>query len=361
MALETIGLLGLVCVRNGIVSHARDDAETRRFTANTGRFARCRGSINDDRLVVAEEGRFELPETVRPHWFSKPAHSTALAPLRFVGLVERGSLNPLSTRREKVIGHTIGHSEEGRAIIAFELGDGPRRASLLGGAHADEPIGPRTLRGLDCAPDGWSFFVVPDVNPDGAERNRGWFDQWPDIDAYRAGRLREPPGRDVEFGYPAMRPENAAVAAYLSEHDPFDLHMSFHGMGEAPGALLLIDKRWIDRTEDLRTKYATALTDAGLPLMDVDRGGEKGFTYIAPGFWTTPESSAMRAFFEERGDPKTAATFHLNSMEFVRSLGGDPLCLVTEIPLFVDGNPVSLETAGALQLRALELAVGLVS
>jgi hypothetical protein len=47
-------------------------------------------------------------------------------------------------------------------------------------------------------------------------------------------------------------------------------------------------------------------------------------------------------------------------MEYVRSLGGDPLCLVTEIPLFVDGDPVPIETATALQLRALELGCALV-
>ena len=252
----------------------------------------------------------------------------------------------------------IGTSEEGRPIEAFVLGDGPKRASLLAGAHADEPIGPITLRRLAEAPEGFTLFVVPDVNPDGAARNRAWFDRWPDLDAYRAHRRREPPGRDVEFGYPAMRPENAAVSAFLAEHGPFDLHMSLHGMGEADGALLLIDKHWIDRTAELRSAYAAALRDAGLPLLDRDRGGEKGFSYIGPGFWTTPESDAMRAHFAE--DPETARCFHRNSMEFVRSLGGDPLCLVTEIPLFVDERPVEIETAVRLQLRALELGCALV-
>ena len=47
----------------------------------------------------------------------------------------------------------------------------------------------------------------------------------------------------------------------------------------------------------------------------------------------------MRAHFLAMGDDKTAALFHQSSMEFVRSLGGDPLCLVTELPLFVIPNP----------------------
>jgi hypothetical protein len=74
-------------------------------------------------------------------------------------------------------------------------------------------------------------------------------------------------------------------------------------------------------------------------LHDHDRKGEKGFTYLGPGFTTTPEGGAMRRHFEQLGDPGTAALFHQSSMEFVRSLGGDPLCLVTELPLFVVPNP----------------------
>jgi hypothetical protein len=46
----------------------------------------------------------------------------------------------------------------------------------------------------------------------------------------------------------------------------------------------------------------------------------------------------MRSHFLARGDSKTASRFHQSSMEFVRSLGGDPLCLVTELPLFVVPN-----------------------
>ena len=43
----------------------------------------------------------------------------------------------------------------------------------------------------------------------------------------------------------------------------------------------------------------------------------------------------MQHFFEKKGDSETAAKFKLNSMEYVCTLGGDPLCLVTELPLFM--------------------------
>ena len=70
-------------------------------------------------------------------------------------------------------------------------------------------------------------------------------------------------------------------------------------------------------------------------MHDHNRKGEKGFFYLGPGFTTTPEGEAMRTFFQAQGDEATAAFFHEASMDFVERLGGDPLCLVTELPLFV--------------------------
>ena len=77
----------------------------------------------------------------------------------------------------------IGHSEQGRPILGVTLGYGPRRASLVAGAHADEPVGPETLRALIVeglarrdwgAEDGgfeplleqFTFDIVPHANPD---------------------------------------------------------------------------------------------------------------------------------------------------------------------------------------------------
>jgi hypothetical protein len=111
--------------------------------------------------------------------------------------------------------------------------------------------------------------------------------------------------------------------------------MSLHGMAVADGVWLLIERHWIDRTADLRRRWTEAVFAAGLRLFDWDRRGEKGFHYIGPGFGTTPEGRAMREHFTRSGDRDTAALFYDSSMEHVRSLGGDPLCLVTELPLFV--------------------------
>ncbi len=246
--------------------------------------------------------------------------------------------------------HDLGSSEAGRPLYGVVLGDGPRAVSLLAGAHADEPVGPETLRtlileGLRRRDEyaalfaAYRFVVVPHVNPDGEARNRAWIEQWPRLEAYLRRAVREPPGRDLEFGFPAMRPENRCVAAFLRAFAPFHLHLSLHGMGFAEGAMLLVERHWAGRTQRLRDHFAEAARAAGLPLHDHNRKGEKGFFYIEPGFTTTPEGAAMRAYFRGLGDEATAAHFHESSMEFVRSLGGDTLCLVTELPLFVLAQP----------------------
>jgi hypothetical protein len=240
----------------------------------------------------------------------------------------------------------LGKSEEGREIDAFFLGNGDTRISLIAGAHSDEPVGPETLRlfvryvlankaSFTEFLQKHTFAIVPHINPDGEAKNRAWIAEWPSFDSYIRHAFREPPGRDLEFGFPDMRIENRLVSEFLQHRGPFFLHMSLHGMGIADGAMLLIERHWIDRTGDLREKYQRHLIGAGLGLHDHDRKGDKGFQYIAPGFSTTPEGHAMREYFDSIGDAQTAALFHNSSMEFVRSLGGEPLCLVTELPLFL--------------------------
>ena len=260
----------------------------------------------------------------------------------------------------------IGGSEEGRQIAAVTLGYGPRLVTLVAGAHADEPVGPETLRtfvleglaardwlaegeGLHALFEQFTFRIIPHINPDGEVRNQEWIEKWPDLGsisgqalpAYLAHRVRELPGRDIEFGYPVMRPENRAASRFLFDYEPIALHMSLHGMGFAEGALLLIEKRWGEQAVDLMEGFTSAVSDAGLRLHDDDRGGDKGFRYYGPGFWSTPEGTAMRAHFLNEGDHETAEKFFLSSMEMAVQTGRDPqtgrtpLCLVTELPLFV--------------------------
>lgn len=261
-------------------------------------------------------------------------------------------------------GRTIGYSRRGTGIDAYRLGHGDLHVSLIGGCHADEPVGPAMLRRLavflDALPADDSLLsritwsIVPHVNPDGEACNAPWSaqtvhvldhrgreDRAYDLSLYLRHVIRELPGDDMEFGFPRgpedaeARPENRAVADFLAEAAPFHLHGSFHGMAFASGPWFLLDEAWIDRTAGLRNAIRGTVQGMGYRVFDVDRGGEKGFHRIDEGFTTRPDSRPMRAYFEQRGDPETALKFRPSSMEYVRSLGGDPLTLVSEMPLFL--------------------------
>ena len=241
----------------------------------------------------------------------------------------------------------------GRPIPAYTFGEGPLRVSLIGGCHADEPVGPRFLQCLVrflASEDGaalrrastWS--VIPHVNPDGAVANAIW--QIPgaphyDFADYLRHRVRELPGDDIEFGFPrgesdrGARPENRAAWEFWRAGAPYDLHVSMHGMGVAAGPYFLVERSWWPRFGDAAAELTHEVEAAGYTLHDVERHGEKGFHRLGRGFCSRPDSRAMRRHFVALNDPATAARFRPSSMQAVRKLSGDTLTLVTEMPLFI--------------------------
>ncbi|MEQ8822048.1 MAG: M14 family zinc carboxypeptidase [Sumerlaeia bacterium] len=280
----------------------------------------------------------------------------------------------------------IGASREGRALYGLRAGRGAVRVSITAGAHADEPVGPRTAVRLAVAlarsEEPWArelaqactFRLCPHVNPDGDAHNAAWQAQRGDARAYLEHVTREAPGDDVEFNYPrsaddrGTRPENLAVADFLrAEGEPYALHASLHSMGVAEGAWFLVCREWADRcrTAGMFERLANAAGRSGLGLHDMERHGEKGFHRLAPGFCTTPRSDAMRQFFLDRDDAQMAALFRPSSMEFIQSLGGDPLCLVSELPHFeltaAHGDPAPLDARpyGRLRDRLPEIKAAL--
>lgn len=213
-------------------------------------------------------------------------------------------------------------------------------------------MGPQWLGGLvrELSREGhpWlsraTFRIVPDANPDAAARNASWWTpgEGADLPSYLLDRVRELPGDDLEFGFPGhsggddgIRPEAAAIASFLSEEGPLDLHGSLHGLGFAEGPWFLVEPAWETRLEPYREACLSAVRAEGLPVHDRDRKGEKGFRRISRGFCTRPDSVAMRAHFQALEDHATAALFRPSSMEYARSLGGDPFTFVTEVPLFL--------------------------
>ena len=175
--------------------------------------------------------------------------------------------------------------------------------------------------------------------------NRLWYadtDEQIDLIQYLRHVKRELPGDDIEFGFPRdgtdvdARPENQGLAAWwMKAGSSFHLHVSLHGMGFGGGPWFLIEPAWLSRCEELKAKCTRAVSELGYRLHDVDRQGEKGFHRLERGFCTRPNSRAMTQYFLDRQDEPTAKKFRPSSMETIRSMGGDPLTLVTEMPLFI--------------------------
>ena len=252
-------------------------------------------------------------------------------------------------------GNKIGTSLKNKDIFGYVFGSGSKKISLIAGNHADEPIGPLLLKKLVSYLSTlhkdhellihYRWCIIPHTNPDGEYRNKSWYtynDTETDLAKYLLYAIRELPGEDIEFGFPvqgkikALRPENNAVYNFWKkEKTPFNLHVSLHGMRASYGPWFLIDHNWIDRTQMLRNKCVFRTKKMGYQLFDIDRKGEKGFHRISEGFCTRPDSQEMRKHFMRLDDFMTAQKFHASSMESIRSLGGDCLTLVTEMPLFI--------------------------
>ncbi|MBX3178082.1 MAG: peptidase M14 [Candidatus Hydrogenedentes bacterium] len=257
----------------------------------------------------------------------------------------------------------IGESRDGEPLFGYTAGHGPETVTLTAGCHADEPVGPMTAQALpwllqEYAPDlleKYTFRVVPQMNPDGARRNRIWFADPPDFETYVRDAVREAPGDDIEFGFAGddgARPECRAAMPFLWGAGPVAAHFSLHGMAWAEGAWFLLNPPWAGRAAGLMDALAALCGMRSLPLMEIDRGGEKGFSRVRTGFSTTPNSVAMRAFFLERNDPETAAKFRPSSMEAAMAAGGDPLCMVSELPMFLLDVPASLSDPVLYRFKA---------
>ncbi|MCP5053721.1 MAG: peptidase, partial [bacterium] len=258
----------------------------------------------------------------------------------------------------EIPGQTIGYSKENRPIHAAVLGEGPIKLSLIGGCHADEPVGPRLLRKLysflgsldrdHSLLQNYQWWLVPHANPDCEAINMQWYtdeDQTFDLVNYLRYVVREPPGDDVEFSFPygidrpGQRPENNAIYDFwLSGKSPFHFHASLHGMMVAAGPWYLIEEQWINRSQLIQSLCIEETAKMNYKLHDVDRKGEKGFHRISKGFCTRPDSKSMRAYFMRQNDPDMAAKFFPSSMEAIRDIGGDPLTIVSEMPLFILPN-----------------------
>ncbi|HPM97000.1 MAG TPA: hypothetical protein PL021_03040 [bacterium] len=249
----------------------------------------------------------------------------------------------------------IGYTHEGWPITAYRFGRGPLRISLLAGCQGDEPVGPMLLEKLvaylhSLAADhqmlsDFNWSIVPNINRDSQLANAAWTrdaESAFDPIKYLRFRKRDEPAEDMEFGFPLSpddneaHPENSAVYLWWKKQEqPFHLHVSLHNMGFGAGPWFLLSPQWSQRCPLLIQLCQQAAKDLRYHLHDVERLGENGYNRIGRGFCTHPISMAIQHFYIIRDDFARAKKIRLSSMECVRSFGGDPLTLMSEIPLFI--------------------------
>ncbi len=147
----------------------------------------------------------------------------------------------------------LGHSVEGRPILAYHLGDYGTlpRMVIVGQMHGDEHAGVTLTDAIvhaRRAVEGINLWVVPTMNPDGdaahtrqnargVDLNRNWPDKWAHLGgAYYSGRR------------PSSEPETRAMSRFLTWAHPrylVVLHQPLHGVDATDGAPL--DRAFRDR------------------------------------------------------------------------------------------------------------------
>lgn len=263
--------------------------------------------------------------------------------------------------------YEIGHSQEGQKLFGIKVGNGSLKASIIAGCSADEPVGPYMVKcfltWLKQSASGnellrkWTFFIIPQMNPDGALRNKSWTELPLSLKLYLEKSKRDLPSEDLEFGFPSVQsstnihPENIAAAEFLSQQGCFQAHFSLHNLIVGGGAWFLIDKKHSNDSFHLQAKLKGIAEKLNIPLYDIDRKGEKGFVRLSAGFSTTPSTIELRKYYQEHSHPEWAEKIYLSSMDYIESLGGEPLSLVSEIPMFYSSKIRTVKTIEELESK----------
>jgi len=115
---------------------------------------------------------------------------------------------------------TIGHSREGRAIVARAVGNrgAERRVLVIGCIHGNECAGVRVTRRLAGlpAPDGSVIWLVHQLNPDGAARRRRGNARGVDLNRNFPYRWQPQDGIYESGPGPASEPETQAIQRFDS-------------------------------------------------------------------------------------------------------------------------------------------------
>jgi hypothetical protein len=250
----------------------------------------------------------------------------------------------------------VGSSRLGEPIEALRVtGGGHQEALVFGGVHPNEPIGGLTALQLAeslCtdaelrASLGYSWTIIPCIDPDGMRLNEGWF-KGPFRRSYYGRHFYRPaPSEQVEWTFPfqykrayfdAVMPETLALMRQIDDRQP-TLMCSLHN-GELGGVYYYL-------SEPMPAIYGSLREipeSLGLPL-DL---GEPEAPYIErldDAIFKMIRSEDSYDFAEASGVDPVAHRSGASSASYAARHG--TVTLVSELPYWVDRRASRVEAAG---------------
>ncbi|SDU53091.1 M14 family zinc carboxypeptidase [Jiangella alkaliphila] len=235
----------------------------------------------------------------------------------------------------------VGTSRLGEPIEAITIGSADRHAVVFGGVHPNEPIGNITALHLieRLTSDrelldrmGYTWHVVPCIDPDGMRLNEGWFRGPLTRAAYGRRFYRPAPDEQVEWTFPfeykrgyfdRMLPETVALMRLIDDTKPAFM-CSLHN-GEYGGVYY-----YLSRPEpELYPLLHDIAAGVGLPLDT----GEPEAPYVeryAPAIFGMIRTEDQYDFVEAAGLDPTERQAGDSSAAYAAKYG--TLTLVTEMP-----------------------------
>jgi hypothetical protein len=241
----------------------------------------------------------------------------------------------------------IGTSRLGEPLLMLTAGQGPRQALLVGGPHPNEPIGFLTLLQLahQLAEDaglrdglGYTWNLIPCIDPDGARLNEGWYGGPLTIEHYHRHFYRPALKNQPEWTFPMSHgraffdrplPETRALMRVIDEIRP-NFQYSLHNADFGAAYFVLSHD-----LPGLAPQLTEAATARGIPL-ELAPSEAVGWAVPGPAVFVMPPAHEV---FTNNGQGSGPHFHGASSMHYAARHG--TLTLITEAPMWREAHPAA--------------------
>lgn len=271
--------------------------------------------------------------------------------------------------------HEMGHSTDGEPIPMLKIGDGPKRMLLFACPHPNEPIGAMLiqflLKELVTTPElrkGYTWFLLPCVDPDGTRLNEGWFNGPFTVRNYAKHFYRPRSVEQVEWTFPITykelnfqtpMPETQALMKALEQAKPHFVY-SLHNAGFG-GVYYYI-------SHDLKDVYPDfhGIPESRELFLSLGEPEMPWAHEFAPAVYKMPSIKDTYDYYETYSSQPPAELIQggASSYDFLQE-HGKPVILITELPYFqaaqiADQTPLT-RTRGEIILEGIQQTRDMVS